>query len=106
MIALIINFSTTNLFLNVGPCYSLPLIESCMERSWISYKIIFLISPGFEVRPVRIRILGLPRASSVTFSKSTAISGPQYTHLQNVGNYAFPTQVLPELNEIKHMWSA
>lgn len=106
MIALIINFSTTNLFLNVGPCYSLPLIESCMRCSWILYKIILLISLGFEVGPVGIRILGLPHTSTVTFNKSTAISGPQYTHLQNVGNYAFPTWVLEELNEIKHMWSA
>lgn len=106
MIPLIINFSTTNLFLNIGPCCRLPLIESCMWRYLISYKIIFLMSLGFEVGLIWIGILGLPCTSSVTFSKSVVISGPQYTHLQNVCNYAFPIQVLEELKQIKQMWSA
>lgn len=58
----------------------------------IKYKIIFLICLGFEVGPIWMGILGPPLTSSVTFGKSIAFSEPRYTRLQNVGNYAFPTQ--------------
>lgn len=57
MITLIITFSATNLFLNVGLCYSLPLIEHSMRCYLIEYKTTFLISWALKSGPSRLASL-------------------------------------------------
>lgn len=57
----------------------LDLVQNCV-----------LIGLGFgSLGPSEWESLVHNPTSSVTFSKSIAFSEPQYTHLQNVGNYAF-----------------